>query len=295
MRKHLFLTAALTLSLAGTAAAQTADTLYVQHNVSEVVIQSQDSVIVVKAKGLPDQPSYTYTHTIHCPAGNAQEISEKYDEFFDCNLIPKKRRSSGNTSFNVELGTALGFGFVTALNVPEGMDIDMGCSHEVMLEVFEIGEIRLGRRHALSAHFGLNWRNYRMTGTKRFFKDEQNHTVITDYPENVDIDFSRIKVFSLTMPLSYTFCPARRAAVSLSAIPSFNTYASLKTRYRDSEGKKHKEVQKKIHQTPFTVDFRMMAVYRGVGAYVKYSPFNVLNTNHGPEFQGLSVGVVFLP
>ena len=104
MRKHLFLTVALTLSLAGTAAAQTADTLYVKHNVSEVVIQSQDSVIVVKAKGLPDQPSYTYTHTIHCPGGNAQEISEKYDEFFDCNLIPKKRRSSGNTSFNVELG-----------------------------------------------------------------------------------------------------------------------------------------------------------------------------------------------
>ena len=76
MRKHLFLTAALTLSLAGTAAAQTADTLFIQNNVSEVLIQSQDSVIVVKAKGLPDQPSYTYTHTIHCKAGNAQEISE---------------------------------------------------------------------------------------------------------------------------------------------------------------------------------------------------------------------------
>ena len=186
-------------------------------------------------------------------------------------------------------------GFVTALGAPAGMNVDFWSSGEIGFAPVAYRWYTRSGKQNVSVPFGFNWRNYRMTGTKRFFKDEQNHTVITDYPENVDIDFSRIKVFSLTLPLSYTFCPARRAAVSLSAIPSFNTYASLKTRYRDSEGKKHKEVQKKIHQTPFTVDFRMMAVYRGVGAYVKYSPFNVLNTNHGPEFQGLSVGVVFLP
>ena len=80
--------------------------------------------------------------------------------------------------------------------------------------------------------------------------------------------------------------------MQLSAIANFNTHASLKTRYRDADGRKKKITSSDIHQQKVTLDLQARLNYRSLGCYVKYSPCDVLKKDYGPSFNGLSAGVI---
>jgi hypothetical protein len=110
------------------------------------------------------------------------------------------------------------------------------------------------------------------------------------YPEGADIQFSRLKVFSWTLPLLYTHKFSRKLSFKVGPMVNFNTHASLKTCYK-LNGEKIKQTDNNIHQSRVTVD--LLAVFRvsAIGVYVKYSPFKVLNSDFGPDFSGLSTGL----
>ena len=141
----------------------------------------------------------------------------------------------------------------------------------------------------LSMGFGLNWKNWRMTSRNRFIKDNGN-IVIGDYPENADIQFSRIKVFSLTVPLTYTQHIYDKIYLSVGPIININTHASIKTRYKE-DGVKVKETDSNIHQSPITVDLMANLRFKSIGLYFKYSPNNVLDTDYAPKFKSISTGL----
>ena len=93
------------------------------------------------------------------------------------------------------------------------------------------------------------------------------------------------------VPISYNYKPSRHWLLRFSVIPSFNTYASIKTRYRNAEGQKVKDMAKHIHQSPVTVDFRFDVRWHSVGLYAKYSPYRVIRSDFGPKFTPFSTGI----
>lgn len=110
------------------------------------------------------------------------------------------------------------------------------------------------------------------------------------YPEGANVEFSRLKVFSWIVPLTFTYRLDRNVRFSFGPVINFNTYASLKTRYK-IDGKKHKDFSKHLKHTATSVDLMAKFSYRALGVYVKYSPCNVLKSDWGPEFSGLSTGL----
>ena len=144
---------------------------------------------------------------------------------------------------------------------------------------------------SLSIGVACSWRNYRMTGKQRFIKDPGNDMSIGAYPEGADIQFSRIKVFSWSVPVMFTHKTKNNFSFSFGPIINFNTHASMKTRYK-LNGEKFKLTDDNIHQTPVTVDIQASFGFNTLGFYVKYSPCKVLDTTYGPEFSALSVGIV---
>ncbi len=193
-------------------------------------------------------------------------------------------------------------GFVTALGAPAGMDVDFWSSAEIGFAPVAYRWYTRSGNQNVSVSFGFNWRNYRMTGHNRFVKDGMGYLTIEPYPEAVahTAEFSRIKVFSLYLPVRYTVDLSKDWAFSLGAILNFNTYASVETHYKETthfpnlDTKVTNRVQesiKKIHQRPVTVDFLAQLNWRGVGLYVKYSPCQVINPDWGPDFSSLSTGV----
>ena len=170
--------------------------------------------------------------------------------------------------------------------------------HTEMFESYEFLGPRLmfmyqPRMSRFSYGFGVgtNWKNFRMTDEVRFDREPNGNTVLTGYPEGVHIGFSRVKVFSWTVPFEVKCYLTDEVSLSASSILNFNTYASLKTRYTLSEGQGVKELDTHLHQNPVTVDFMGHVKYGALGLYVKYSPCNVFESGKGPKFQAWSIGL----
>ena len=128
-----------------------------------------------------------------------------------------------------------------------------------------------------------------MTGRTRFIKDGDK-LVLGAYPEGSDIKFSRLKVFSLTVPFMINQSLGRKVVFSVGPVVNFNTHASLKTRYT-LNGEKVKEKNNNIHQNRVTVDLMAKLRFNSLGVYAKYSPSDMLNTDFGPKFRSFSTGI----
>lgn len=281
--------AILAASMATAAGAvETNDTIADVKKPERVVILENDSVVNVKIKGKEDNEAFTLDY-IKAVAPGTESISKEHSSNWDFSL-PLGIKKKGKSHSEFSMG-GIGFGFVSAVDAPKEMDVDMFSSFEIFADLMTLSRYTSNNKHEIGLGFGIDWKNYRMTGRTRFGSDESGNLIFTDYKQGVDPKFSRIKVFSLTVPLKYRYHFTRKFSAGLSAIVNFNTYASTKTRYME-DGKNAKEMNKNIHQRPVTMDLQATVRWHSISIYAKYSPCSVLRSDFGPNFKGFSVGLI---
>lgn len=277
----------LTLALAAlpAAAALPEDTVVTVTRPDSVILLQSDSTVHLSIYGREDDDTYRFDYDKKFnPEGRV--VTHQKTSGLDFTLpFLRPEGQRGKSYFSMG---GVGFGFVNALGAPDPMNVNMAASYEVFADLLTYGRY-VGPHADLSIGFGINWRNYRMNGRTRFVMNG-DCIGLSPYPDGADIDFSRIKVFSLTFPFRYTQHLSKHFTYSLAAILNVNTYASLKTHYT-LDGEKHHSVFKDIRQTPVTVDFMGQVQFHSVGLYVKYSPCRMLNTDFGPDFSHLSAGI----
>ena len=277
----------LTLALAAlpAAAALPEDTVVTVTRPDSVILLQSDSTVHLSIYGREDDDTYRFDYDKKfSPEGRV--VTHQKTSGLDFTLpFLRPEGQRGKSYFSMG---GVGFGFVNALGAPDPMNVNMAASYEVFADLLTYGRY-VGPHADLSIGFGINWRNYRMNGRTRFVMNG-DCIGLSPYPDGADIDFSRIKVFSLTFPFRYTQHLSKHFTYSLAAILNVNTYASLKTHYT-LDGEKHHSVFKDIRQTPVTVDFMGQVQFHSVGLYVKYSPCRILNTDFGPDFSHLSAGI----
>ena len=204
-------------------------------------------------------------------------------------------RPQSRFSFNLLSDLEFGVGLVSAHSQAPGMDVEFGnAGWEFILNNIFNWEYRPFNRTFLSLEFGVDWRNYRMKGDRRFLK-EDNRLTVAPYPDGADIDFSRVKVFSMTLELMLRQSLNKHVAIEAGPVVNFNTHASIKTRYAVGKGKEKecfKETSNNIHHKPVTVDFKAGLIINPIEFYFKYSPTNTLDTDYGPEFKSISAGII---
>lgn len=186
------------------------------------------------------------------------------------------------------------FGFSSALSCPKGMSTPLGSSVEFSFYPVEVSGPMLGNNVGLVVGLGFAWRNYRMTGHTRFLKQDAQLT-LSPYPDGADIQFSRIKTFSLVVPIliegQKKINNKSRIWINGGILANFNMYASSKTRYK-LDGHKVKEFDKNVHEQPVTLDLYTSFGLNNVGLYARYSPFHVLRGDYSPMFTSFSFGVL---
>lgn len=264
------------------------DTLIVIKHPEKVTIQKGKDRFGIEIEGREGESDFRYSHKMEV-ASNSSVITEEQNPNWDFKIPFLNKKEKKRSTNEIRFGS-FGFGWVNAVNVAEGLNVDMGSSYELMIDhllSWKYDPWYSGT--SFSIGFGLNWKNYRMTGGTRFIK-EGAKIVLGDYPEGADIKFSRIKVFSLTVPLMVSQVLSRKISLSVGPVVNFNTHASMKTRYT-LNGKKEKLTDNNIHQNRVTVDLMALLNIKSVGLYVKYSPTNVLDTEYGPKFKSLSTGL----
>ncbi|MBR2862193.1 MAG: hypothetical protein IKB97_01345 [Bacteroidaceae bacterium] len=280
--KRIYFIVSLFMASVG-AIAEKNDTLVDVRRADRVVLTQNKSSFCVDIYGQPNNPDYHYRHTRM--AANDASLDERalgWDFTFPMKKKSNKRKVKRYLSI-----ASLHFGFVSAIGAPKNMDIDMGSSYEIGFIPLKLN--RRWEKNIVSIGLGFNWANYRLSSNYRFVTSS-GRTTIQAYPDGAVPDYSRIKVFSLNIPLEYSLRLKRSWEVGLAAIVNFNTYASTETRY-SLDNRTEKDFNKHLHHNRFTIDLQASLRWKAVGAYVKYKPFQVFKKDFGPRFSGISTGI----
>lgn len=264
------------------------DTLVV-NNPHKVTVITGDSLQTIRIEGRSDDPNFRYENTLQLVDSNyVSNLSFNSDRWDFTFPIGKKRSDEWVEN---EMTTHIGVGCCFALGAPKNMDIGLNGSVEIFWTMSQYDYTKKGSPSTWSIGLGIGWRNYRMTGRYRFTKTPDDCVIITPYEgENVSPKFSRVKVFSLQMPLLYRYKFNKNFALSVGPVLNLNLHSSLKTRYK-IDGQKYKDKVNDARVNPVSVDFMGIIKTYPFDFYVKYSPCNVLKTDYAPKFQSLSLGI----
>ena len=280
--------AALTLA----AGAQENDTVVI-HNPRKVTIVTGDSLQRIIVSGKEGDDKFTYQNTIRLVDSNYVSTTrigrDRWELMPSVKVGRKKDDPEGRVYYNT-ISAHFGIGFTAPTKADARTDFSTFKSWEIFATIAQWDHY-FERRHrnSVSLGFGIDWKNYRMTGDMRFTKAPDGNVVIEKYPLQVSPDFSRIKVFSITANLSYTYSFDRDFWIGFGPVVNFNTYASIKTKYSMSGGE-NKKLDKDIRQRPITIDWMLRLGVGGVPLYVKYSNDDVLKDG-GVKFRSLSFGL----
>ena len=181
-------------------------------------------------------------------------------------------------------------GFVIGWDNASGIDVNMDRSIDIgWLNVFGAKfKTRYGQR--ITAGVGIDWRNFKLYNDIRFNQDGDCLS-IAPYPDGAKPKSSRVKVFSITVPVLLRQRLFSTVDIFAGPVVNFNLHASFETIYTLS-GERVKESSNKIHPVPVTVDIMGGVKWKFIGAYVRYSPCHVLQEPYAPTFTPFTTGII---
>lgn len=254
-----------------------------------VTLTQSDNQLTIDIEGEEGNPDFRYTREVNVSLSEPVVTKERSSNW-DFNIPFRKQKKYIRRRYNEFVIKDFKLGLSKVTNAPENLNANMASSWEITTPSLGWAYYPWYSKTSFSIGIACSWRNYRMTGKNRFIK-EGSEITLGKYPEGADIEFSRIKVFSWSIPLMFSYESSNKLGFSLGTIVNLNTHASLKTRYK-LDGEKIKLTDNNIHQTPVTIDFQASISCKSVGIYVKYSPCNILDTSYGPKFSALSAGII---
>ncbi len=280
--------AALTLA----AGAQENDTVVI-HNPRKVTIVTGDSLQRIIVNGKEGDDKFTYQNTIRLVDSNyvsTTRIGRDRWELIPSVKVGKKKDGAEGRTYENAISAHLGIGFTAPTKADARTDFSTFKSWEIFATIMQWDHY-FERRHrnSVSLGFGIDWKNYRMTGDTRFVKAPDGNVALENYPLQVSPDFSRIKVFSLTANLGFTHSFDKDFWIGFGPVVNFNVYGSILTEY-SMYGDDIKRKEKDIRQRPITIDWMLRLGIMGVPFYLKYSGDNVLKDG-GVKFRSLSFGL----
>ena len=261
----------------------------------KVRIITGDSIQKIKVYGREGDDKYTYESKILLVDSNYVSEQSINKETWSFDFVKSKSHGTGYPLKQKNLSSRLGFGLCYGANADYKGPQSVGSSWEIMWTIAEIEKYGYGKQNGFSIGFGINWRNFRMDGRSKFVNLDDGTITEEALPAGYDNDFSRIKVFSLTIPVMWKY-RTKQVTFGLGPVFNINTYASIKNRYWDADGEKHKQMFKKIHQRPITVDIMAeVSFHNWFSIYGKFSPMTILNSTYANDvnFQPVSFGIYF--
>ena len=290
MKKLMTIMALAALTLA--AGAQENDTVVI-HNPRKVTIVTGDSLQRIIVSGKEGDDKFTYQNTIRLVDSNyvsTTRIGRDRWELIPSVKVGKKKDGAEGHAYENAISAHLGIGFTAPTKADARTDFSTFKSWEIFATIVQWDHY-FERRHrnSVSLGFGIDWKNYRMTGDTRFVKAPDGNVALENYPLQVSPDFSRIKVFSLTASMGFTHEFDEDFWIGFGPVVNFNVYGSMLTEY-SMFGDDIERLERHIRQRPITIDWMLRVGIMGVPLYLKYSGDNVLKDG-GVKFRSLSFGL----
>lgn len=290
--KHI-LSLSLLLSLAIASQAQERnDTICSEHNIDEVVISESQNNITVSVKGTNSDGAFKNEYVTVIP-DSVTMLSSQYERRGFANIKLCTSDTTRHWTHEIIGGGSLLLGFMTTTNTPEGMNLNNGRVSELSwLDMIYYQTKLRNSHHSFSVGFGLSWRSFSLLNSQAF-AIEDNKVTFGDYQGSATLKRSRLKVFSLSVPVLWNWEFCKKHNLKLGPIVNFNTHASLKTTTKSGDSEWDISTND-IAKRPVTVDlYGAIELYGDFGVYVRYSPMSIFKTERAPEMRPLSFGIVF--
>lgn len=290
-------TTAMITATEGIAQTEQTDTLIKIDSPSTLTITENESGMRVTVEGSQGEDRFNvttfteYTPDASVTASKNPIKKDWFDRWAD-GIMQKNKK--GGCSWDL-LMSGVAIGLIDPINQAPAGGLQWSKSFEISW-LSCIGVKYGNSRSSISLGFGFDWRNYKITTSdKCLVANDDKGIEWGSYPAGTRSKNSRLKVFSLQLPLLYSWViPKSSLVFKCGLIFNFNTYASLKTAYWDADGNKMEDFTTAISPRRFTVDFFGCLSYRhAIGLYVRYSPIKVMDAPNTLNFQPLSVGVTF--
>ena len=284
----------LLLAASATAGAATDNDTLTILRPQKVHIITGDSIQKVKVYGREGDDKYTYESSIQLVDSNyVSETTINKDWGFSVGI--GKNKPNRNYPYETwSISSRFGIGLCSAVSADAPVSVTTGSSWELFWTITEWSHYQFGKHDGYAAGIGIGWRNYRMTGFSHFAKADDGVVSTEKYPTGYEPEFSRIKVFSLQVPIMWQHRFNTKWSFALGPVVNFNLYGSIKNRYRDASGERQKDMFNRIHQKPVTVDLMLnLNILNEFSVYCKYSPMTLLQSSYADNcnFQTLSFGV----
>lgn len=292
MKKTILLFALTAMAVAANAQN---DTLTVIRPDSVSIVRN-DGNVDLKIFGNGDNSNYRYS--MNFDVNNSEPMLLKENKApkkeFDMSLPLFKNNTSGSDRGYVEasIGLALLLGGNIVSGAPKELDIDPFRSIDIWCPNLAKITWHLPKtRFSFSLNYGLEWRNYRMVDKYRFFIDDNKVVGFAPYESGITPKFSRIKVISNTLALTARYKFFRECYFRFGSVISFNDGLSVKTKYKDANGRNITEKQNRPRVNRVSLEWVGSFQLHDFGIWMKFSPKNVLRESYGPQFSTTTVGV----
>lgn len=182
------------------------------------------------------------------------------------------------------------FGFALISTDSNEPDFRSERSYEIFLNLDGNAYLSSSGRHTLNYGVGLCWKNLSMTKERMLMDGEGKIGSSEAWPEHSDPKVSKLRVFSFTLPVTYSCDIASGFGFTVGPVVNFNAWSSIVNKYRLND-EKQKDKYKGVRCNPVTVDLMCQLNFREIGAYVKYSPMNLMDTDYWPGFKCWAIGL----
>lgn len=137
---------------------------------------------------------------------------------------------------------------------------------------------------------GVTFRNFALTGDKTMSLTTDGDLLIRSFPEGSVPKISKLRVFSVNLPLLYSFSFGDGFGFTVGPVFNLNTSSSIVNKYR-VDGDKQKDKFKRAHCNLATVEGLFQINLKYLSLYVKYSPMSVMDKKYCPEFTTWTFGI----
>ena len=296
MKKILFV--CIALSCGFVASAQVSDTVVVRRPDQVVIIKSQDAQSIT-VRGSEDDPDFVYKSSVGIGSSSNISVVENRPDFLHQDLFnvlsPRSQRSKeqarewNRSKFRFGDADYLMLGFTCGNKEAEGISVSPRIFSDIDVNLASMSYYPEYKGFAFNFGLDFGYRSVRIAGDNAFAKAGDD-VVLVPFAPDATRKTSAVRYFNFACPfmLSYQIGDFR---IMAGVEGEFNFAGHIRTKYR-LDGEKYKTRTKDIPLNKLTYSYLTILQFDGVGVYFRYTPCNVLDSKHGPEFQTYSVGIV---
>ena len=137
---------------------------------------------------------------------------------------------------------------------------------------------------------GITFRNFGLTGGNAMSLEGDGRVMIGPFPSGKAPKISKLRVFSVNLPLLYTLNIGNGFGFTLGPVVNYNAGSSIVNKF-SVDGDNDKDKIKNVHCNILTVDAMFQINLKYFSIYAKYSPMNVMDKKYWPEFTTWTFGI----